>query len=98
MNEHGPDHPLTVHSPAVQPDYDGPATPVTEEGIRAFFNGLAALEKTLTYSYPGRVAVAITPSLAGLIAQFCRSDPRYGRVMANTWVKVDEYFNIKNSR
>ncbi len=74
---------------------EGPATPVTEEGVRAFFNGLAALEQTLTYGRPGQVAVAITPSLAALIEQFCRADPRYGRVMANTWVKVEDYRDIR---
>lgn len=76
---------------------DGPTTPVTEHGVRAFFEGLAALEKTLAYSAPGKVAVAITPSLQGLIKQFCGTDPRYGRVMANTWVKVEDYQQIKTA-
>lgn len=76
---------------------DGPTTPVTEHGVRAFFEGLAALEKTLTYSAPGKVAIAITPSLQGLIKQFCATDPRYKRVMANTWVKVEDYQQIKTA-
>lgn len=85
----------TDNGAALQGNCDGPTTPVSEEGVRAFFNGLAALEQTLTHGAPGRVAVAITPSLAGLIEQFCRTDPRYGRVMANTWVRVEDYRDIK---
>lgn len=70
-----------------------PTTPVTEQGVRDFFNGLVALQATLMYSAPAQVAVAITPSLAGLLKQFCCADPRYGRVMADVW--VNDYKAIK---
>ena len=73
-------------------------TPASEQGIRQFFEGLAALEATLKYSAPGRAAISITPSLAGLIKQFCGSDPRYGRVMANIWIRVEDYDAMKNAR
>lgn len=48
MNEHRPGHPLAVHSPAVQLDDDGPATPATKKGVRAFFNDIAAATPTGT--------------------------------------------------
>jgi len=73
-------------------------TPVSEKGISQFFEGLAALESTLKYSAPGQAAVSITPSLAGLIKQFCGRDPRYGRVMANIWIRVEDYHAKKNAR
>lgn len=70
-----------------------PTTPVTEHGVRDFFNGLAALQDTLTYSAPAQAAIAITPSLAGLLEQFCGTDPRYKRVMADVW--INDYKSIK---
>lgn len=63
-----------------------PTTPVTEQGVLEFFNGLVAIHETLTHSAPAQVAVAITPSLAGLLHQFCGADPRYNRVMADVWI------------
>lgn len=75
---------------------DGPTTPVSEKSVRAFFEGLAALAPTLSRGRPGELALAISPSLRDLIAQFCATDPRYGRVMANTWIRVDSYADIKS--
>lgn len=63
-----------------------PTTPVTEQGVREFFAGLVAIHDTLVYSAPAQVAVAITPSLAGLLEQFCGAYPRYKRVMADIWI------------
>lgn len=63
-----------------------PTTPVTEEGVRAFFNGLAALHRTMERGAPGQAAVAITPSLLGLLEQFCSKDERYSRVIANVFI------------
>ncbi|MBW3512014.1 hypothetical protein [Janthinobacterium sp. NKUCC06_STL] len=62
------------------------STPVTEQGVREFFAGLVAINDTLIYSAPAQVALAITPSLAGLLEQFCGTDPRYKRVMADVWI------------
>ena len=88
---------ISVESKPPIVSQDDPTTHVTEHVVRAFFEGLAALEKTLTYSAPGKVAVAITPSLQALIKQFCGTDPRYGRVMANSWVKFEDYQQIKTA-
>lgn len=74
---------------------DGPTTPVAEQSVRAFFEGLAALAPTLARGQPGAAALAISPSLRDLIAQFCGADPRYGRVMANTWIRVGSNADIK---
>lgn len=52
----------------------------------AFFEGLAGIESALMFGAPARAAVAITPSLAELLRQFCGRDARYRRVMANTFV------------
>lgn len=76
-----------------QPAQNIPVTPVTELGVRTFFTGLAAIHDTLTYSAPAQVGVAITPSLAGLLEQFCSADPRYKRVMADVW--TNDYKSIK---
>lgn len=74
-----------------------PTTPVTEQSVREFFAGLVAIHATLVYSAPAQVALAITPSLAGLLEQFCSADPRYKRVMADVW--INDYSTIKaNSR
>lgn len=90
--------PYVVTKPVTSPGTaNDPTTPVTEQGVRAFFEGLAALEKTLTYGRLAEVAVAITPSLAQLIEQFCRSDPRYGRVMGNIYVKIESYTDIRST-
>ena len=35
---------------------------------------------------PGQAAVAITPSLLGLLEQFCSKDERYSRVIANVFI------------
>jgi len=72
--------------PADRRDRPESLTPITEDGVLTFFEGLAAIETALVYAAPARVAVAITPSLAELLRQFCGSDPRYRRVMANTFV------------
>ncbi|MYM92639.1 hypothetical protein [Duganella vulcania] len=76
-----------------QPTQGIPTTPATEQGVRAFFDGLAAIHDTLTYSAPAQVALAITPSLASLLEQFCGTDPRYARVMAMVW--INDYRTIK---
>lgn len=60
-------------------------TPVSEQGIRALFEGLAAVHDTLVFSAPAKAAIAITPSLFSLLVQYCGADPRFDRVMANTW-------------
>ncbi|MGP3505497.1 hypothetical protein [Paracidovorax citrulli] len=70
-----------------------PTTPVTEQGVREFFAGLVAIHDTLLYSGPARAALAITPSLAGLLEQFCGADPRFKRVMADVW--INDYKAIK---
>jgi len=70
-----------------------PTTPVTEQGVREFFAGLVAVHETLVYSAPAQVALAITPSLAVLLEQFCGADPRYKRVMADVW--INDYKAIK---
>lgn len=62
-----------------------PTTPVTEEGVRAFFEGLAALQKTMERGAPGRAAVAVTPGLVSLLERFCSRDGRYLHVMANVF-------------
>jgi hypothetical protein len=72
-----------------------PTTPVTEQGVREFFKGLVAIHETLTYSAPAQVALAITPSLASLLEQFCGADPKYKRVMADVW--INDYTAIKNN-
>lgn len=68
-------------------------TPVTEQGVRAFFTGLVAIHETMTYSAPAQVALAITPALASLLERFCSDDPRYSAVMAEVW--VNDYQAIK---
>lgn len=52
-----------------------------------FFEGLAAIETALVVAAPTRVAVAITPSLAELLGQFCGGDPQFRRVIDNTFVR-----------
>lgn len=71
----------------------GPTTPVRESDVRDFFDGLAALGRTIELGAPASVAVSISPSLAALVRQFCGRDPRYGRVMRNVWVR--DYLEIK---
>ena len=46
-------------------------TPVSEQGIRALFEGLAAVHDTLVFSAPAKAAIAITPSLFSLLVQYC---------------------------
>lgn len=68
-------------------------TPTSEQGVRDFFDGLAAIHETLQRGAPAQVALAITPNLASLLEQFCSADPRYKRVMADVWIQ--DYQAIK---
>lgn len=60
-------------------------TPVSEQGVRALFEGLAAVHETTVFSGPAGAAIAITPSLFSLLKQYCGADPRFNSVMANIW-------------
>lgn len=72
-----------------------PTTRVTEQGVWEFFAGLVAIHDMLIYSAPAQVALAITPSLAALLEQFCCADHRYKRVMADVW--INDYKAFKDN-
>lgn len=80
---------------AVALDRAAPTTPVTEDAVRALFEGLALMHPTMERGAPGKAAVAVTPGLAGLLEQFCSKDSRYMRVMANVFIL--EYADIKRN-
>lgn len=63
-----------------------PLTPVTEAGIRAFFDGLCGIAETIERGMPARAAMGITPSLYELVKVFCGNDERFQRVMSNIWL------------
>lgn len=68
-------------------------TPVSEDGVRALFEGLAAVHETAVFGAPGAAGIAITPSLCELLRQYCGNDPRFAGVMANIWPM--EYRSMK---
>lgn len=63
-----------------------PLTPTSEHGIKAFFEGLCAIVETIEQGAPAEAGIAVSPSMRDLLEHFCRSDPRYMRVVANLYV------------
>lgn len=87
--------------PLVEIDVAGPSnpslrpvlTPVSESGVRALFEGLAAVHETAVFGAAAAAGIAITPSIIELLRQYCGSDPRFAMVMANVWEM--EYRSMK---
>jgi len=63
-------------------DSDACLTPISEDGIRALFEGFCAMQNTLYVGGFAEAAIAVSPSIWDLIKQFCGNDPRYPDVMS----------------
>ncbi|MGF6282298.1 hypothetical protein ABH908_000218 [Pseudomonas frederiksbergensis] len=63
-----------------------PLTPTSEQGVKAFFEGLCAIVETIEQGAPAEAGIAVTPSMRDLLEHFCHSDARYLRVVANLYV------------
>lgn len=69
------------------------STPISEDGVRALFEGLAAVHEATVFGAPAAAAIAITPSLIALLQHYCGHDPRYAAIMTNIWAM--EYRSMK---
>jgi hypothetical protein len=59
---------------------NAPTTPVTAEGLRAFFEGLCAIQPVLMRGAPSSTVIAVTPGFYELLESEFGRDPRFKSV------------------
>lgn len=62
-------------------------TPVDLDSLRAFYDGLVAIKRTVIAGAPGRVAIAISKGFYDLLEPQYGSRNEFREVMANVWVQ-----------
>lgn len=61
-------------------------TPVTEQAVKAFYQGLVAMLPTIKYSAYAQAGVAITPSMKELLILHCSNEPAFNDVLGLIYV------------
>lgn len=78
-----------------EPNFKEGLTPVTEQAVKAFYQGLVAMLPTIKYSAYAQAGVAITPSLKKLLIHHCSNEPEFNDVLG--LVYIVSYRDMKKS-
>lgn len=61
-------------------------TPVTEQAVKSFYQGLIAMLPTIKYSAYAQAGIGITPSMKELLIKYCSNETNFTDVMGLVYV------------
>lgn len=70
-------------------------TPVTEQAVKALYQGLAAMLPTIKYSAYAQAGIAVTPSMKELLIKYCANEPKIDDVLG--LIYVVSYLDMKRT-
>ncbi|NOI32030.1 hypothetical protein [Vibrio coralliilyticus] len=77
------------------PNFKEGLTPVSEQAVKEFYQGLVAMLPTIQYSAYAQAGIAITPSMKELLIHHCSNEPEFNDVLG--LVYVVSYRDMKKS-
>ena len=69
-----------------EPNLKEGLTPVTEQAVKAFYQGLVAMLPTIKYSAYAQAGVSVTPSMKELLINYCSKEPEFNDVLGLIYV------------
>ncbi|MBD0788103.1 hypothetical protein HUO09_17250 [Vibrio sp. Y2-5] len=78
-----------------EPNFKEGLTPVSEQAVKAFYQGLVAMLPTIKYSAYAQAGIAITPSMKELLIHHCSNEHKFNDVLG--LVYVVSYRDMKKS-
>lgn len=69
-----------------EPNFKEGLTPVTEQAVKAFYQGLVAMLPTIKYSAYAQAGIAVTPSMKEILIHHCSNEPEFSDVLGLVYV------------